>query len=359
MLAGMGRLVSSMGVTREDVPAPKDAGQERDRIDPLELCPLEDVNVDSVEKIKAEAVLPPRAVPAGVAPVALPGPLVTKMRLSADALFGSFDKSVLKMEGAEALANFSARLKTLQVNKVTAIGHTDSLGTEHQREALRARAEAVKSYLVKQGIDGNKVEAFGKGETEPVADNATKEGRAKNRRVEVGDRRRSGRQVSQLTQGRATASDPACLRSRVLSTHIMSKAKPMAIGAGGSVDDTETSFYEALQNADLDRLMACWADEDDVVCVHPGQPRLLGLGAIRSAFEALFNEGNLRIRAESIRKIDGLSSAVHSVRERIEVLTAEGPAVAFVVATDVYLCANHPRAGAFSHHHQHSWEVSR
>ncbi len=110
----------------------------------------------------------------------------------------------------------------------------------------------------------------------------------------------------------------------------------MAIGAGGSVDDTETSFYEALQNADLDRLMACWADEDDVVCVHPGQPRLLGLGAIRSAFEALFNEGNLRIRAESIRKIDGLSSAVHSVRERIELLTAEGPAVAFVVATNVY-----------------------
>ena len=185
VLAGMGRLVSSMGVTREDVPAPKDAGQERDRIDPLELCPLEDVSVDSVEKIKAEAVLPPRAVPAGVAPVALPGPLVTKMRLSADALF-DFDKSVLKMEGAEALANFSARLKTLQVNKVTAIGHTDSLGTETYNEKLsRARAEAVKSYLVKQGIDGNKVEALGKGETEPVADNATKEGRAKNRRVEV------------------------------------------------------------------------------------------------------------------------------------------------------------------------------
>lgn len=116
----------------------------------------------------------------------------------------------------------------------------------------------------------------------------------------------------------------------------MSKAKPMAMAAGSSVDETESNFYEALQNADLERLMACWADEDEVVCVHPGQPRLLGLGAIRSAFETLFNEGNLRIRAESIRKIDGLSSAVHSVRERVEVLTTEGPAMAFVVATNVY-----------------------
>lgn len=110
----------------------------------------------------------------------------------------------------------------------------------------------------------------------------------------------------------------------------------MSLTSGGSADETEASFYEALQAADLDRLMACWADEDEVVCVHPGQPRLLGLGAIRSAFEALFNEGNLRIRAESIRKIDSMSCAVHSVRERIEVLTPQGPAVAFVLATNVY-----------------------
>lgn len=183
VLAGMGRLVSALGVTREDVPTPKDAGQERERIDPLELCPLEDVNVDSVEKIKAEAVFPPMARPAGVAPVGLP--VVTRMRLSADALF-DYDKSVLKMEGADALASFSARLKQLQVSKVTAIGHTDSLGSEAYNERLaKARAEAVKAYLIKQGIDGNKVDAYGKGETEPVADNATKEGRAKNRRVEV------------------------------------------------------------------------------------------------------------------------------------------------------------------------------
>jgi len=71
-LAGMGRLVAAMGVTREDVPSAKDAGQERDKIDPADMCPMEDVVVDSIEKIKAETVLPPRVlrVVAPASPVA-------------------------------------------------------------------------------------------------------------------------------------------------------------------------------------------------------------------------------------------------------------------------------------------------
>ena len=116
----------------------------------------------------------------------------------------------------------------------------------------------------------------------------------------------------------------------------MSKHSKMAPNVGGSVDETEANFYEALQNADLERLMACWADEDEIVCVHPGGSRLIGLGAIRAAFEALFNNGNLRIRPEFVRKVDSMTSAVHSVRERIEVLTKEGPVQAFVLATNVY-----------------------
>lgn len=116
----------------------------------------------------------------------------------------------------------------------------------------------------------------------------------------------------------------------------MSKTKSQPSTSGASVDDVEASFYEALQAADLDRLMACWADEDDVVCLHPGGTRLLGLGAIRAAFEQLFNNGNLRIYPESVRKIDNLSCAVHSVRERIEVLSNEGPVTAYALATNVY-----------------------
>ena len=116
----------------------------------------------------------------------------------------------------------------------------------------------------------------------------------------------------------------------------MSKTTKMAATVGGSADEIEASFYEALQTADLERLMACWADEDEVICVHPGGPRLVGLGAIRSAFDAMFSNGSVRIHPEAVRKIIALASAVHSVRERIEILTNEGPIEASVLATNVY-----------------------
>jgi len=116
----------------------------------------------------------------------------------------------------------------------------------------------------------------------------------------------------------------------------MTKSKLQAANVGGTADDIEASFYDALQHADIDRLMACWADEDEVVCVHPGGPRIVGIGAIRAAFDAMFANGNIRAWPERVRKIESLASAVHSVLERIEVMTAEGPRTAYVVATNVY-----------------------
>lgn len=116
----------------------------------------------------------------------------------------------------------------------------------------------------------------------------------------------------------------------------MSKPKKTSANLGGSADETEARFYEALQTSDLDRLMACWADEDEVFCVHPGGPRLVGLGAIRAGFESMFANGSIRIEVQAVRKIDAMASSVHSVRERIELLTSEGPIDAFVMATNVY-----------------------
>lgn len=82
--------------------------------------------------------------------------------------------------------------------------------------------------------------------------------------------------------------------------------------------------------------MACWADDDEVLCIHPGGPRLIGLGAIRASFEALLSQGPVRISAQAVRCIDALASSVHSVRERLEMLTPEGPVEVFVMATNVY-----------------------
>lgn len=117
----------------------------------------------------------------------------------------------------------------------------------------------------------------------------------------------------------------------------MTKARQQAAHASGSADDTEAAFYEALQNADLDKLMACWADEDEVVCVHPGGARMVGITAVRGGFEAIFANGNVQAWPQRVRKVETLTTAVHSVLERVAVNTPEGPRTAYVIATNVYL----------------------
>jgi ketosteroid isomerase-like protein len=82
--------------------------------------------------------------------------------------------------------------------------------------------------------------------------------------------------------------------------------------------------------------MACWGDEDDIVCVHPGGARLVGPAAIRATFDAMFSNGTIRAQAIKVRKVETMSASVHSVLERIEVLTEEGPRHAYVIATNVY-----------------------
>ena len=116
----------------------------------------------------------------------------------------------------------------------------------------------------------------------------------------------------------------------------MSKTKNQAAIVGGTADEIEAAFYEALQKGDIEKLMACWADEDEVVCVHPGGPRVVGVLAIRAAFDAMFSNGSIRARPQQVRKVESLTSVVHNVLERIEVLTQGGPAHAYVLATNVY-----------------------
>src|SRR5690349_9845829 len=135
---------------------------------------------------------PPAAAPAPApAPAARPPapapqpPAATKVTYAADAFF-DFDKAVLKPEGKAKLDDLVGKIQGINLEVIIAVGHTDSVGSDtyNQRLSVR-RAEAVKSYLVSKGIERNRVYTEGKGEKQPVADNKTAEGRAKNRRVEI------------------------------------------------------------------------------------------------------------------------------------------------------------------------------
>jgi OOP family OmpA-OmpF porin len=133
------------------------------------------------------APAPRAATPAPAAPAApVPAPPVaTKVTYAADAFF-DFDKSVLKPEGRAKLDDLVGKIKGINLEVIIAVGHTDSVGSDayNQRLSVR-RSEAVKAYLVTKGIERNRVYTEGKGEKQPVADNKTAEGRAKNRRVEI------------------------------------------------------------------------------------------------------------------------------------------------------------------------------
>jgi OOP family OmpA-OmpF porin len=108
-----------------------------------------------------------------------------KVTYAADAFF-DFDKSVVKKEAKAKLDDLVSKTGAIALEVIIAVGHTDSVGSDAYNQKLSVRrAEAIKAYLVSKGIEKNRIYTEGKGEKQPVADNKTNEGRAKNRRVEI------------------------------------------------------------------------------------------------------------------------------------------------------------------------------
>lgn len=101
--------------------------------------------------------------------------------------------------------------------------------------------------------------------------------------------------------------------------------------------DAEAAFYEAFEKGDLDAMMAVWADDDDIVCVHPGGPRLIGTEPVREAWRQIFAGGQtLRFRLRQQQAINGMTLVVHSVYEQISV-AGEARARPPMIATNVYM----------------------
>jgi uncharacterized protein (TIGR02246 family) len=104
-----------------------------------------------------------------------------------------------------------------------------------------------------------------------------------------------------------------------------------------SPDDVEAQFYEALQAGDIDKLMAVWADDDDIACVHVGGVRLVGAGPIRTSFETMFGNGNIQVRLMQARSVDGNGYSVHHVLEEMRLSGDGDTQTVLVLVTNLYV----------------------
>ena len=149
----------------------------------------------ALKPVVAEAPAPVAPAPVAPAPVApapapapapiAPVPSSEKVTYAADAFF-DFNKADLKQEAKSKLDDLVSKTKEINLEVIIAVGHTDSIGGDAYNDKLSVkRAESIKTYLTSKGVEANRVYTEGKGKKQPVADNKTAEGRAKNRRVEI------------------------------------------------------------------------------------------------------------------------------------------------------------------------------
>lgn len=133
----------------------------------------------------APAAAPTPAVPRVSAAFEAPKPVVIKQSFATDTFF-DFDRAVIRPEGKAKLDALVLQINQITLEVVIATGHTDSVGSEAYNNKLgERRAQAVRAYLISRGVDKRRVYIESRGESQPIADNKTAAGRAKNRRVEI------------------------------------------------------------------------------------------------------------------------------------------------------------------------------
>jgi hypothetical protein len=118
-----------------------------------------------------------------------------------------------------------------------------------------------------------------------------------------------------------------------------------------SADETEAAFYDALSRSDIDTLMSFWAEDEEVVCIHPGSVRLVGHATIRASYEALFERGTVKIRPVQVHVIRNMVTAVHNIIEEVHrpPRTVEMVPEMHILCTNVYIKT--PRGWQMTLHH--------
>jgi ketosteroid isomerase-like protein len=108
----------------------------------------------------------------------------------------------------------------------------------------------------------------------------------------------------------------------------------------GSADEVEAAFYDAISRCDLEGLMALWAEDEEIVCVHPNSSRLIGHADIRASWETIFENGSVHIHVRQLHALHNLLTAVHSVIEEFHHKDAIAQDV-HIIATNIYVKTPH------------------
>lgn len=101
-------------------------------------------------------------------------------------------------------------------------------------------------------------------------------------------------------------------------------------------EEAEAAFYDAISRADVDAVMALWADEEDIVCIHPGAPRLIGHASIRAAWESIFEQGGVHIRPVQLHVTQNMMTSVHNIIEEVHRSVSRQQDI-HILATNVYM----------------------
>jgi ketosteroid isomerase-like protein len=115
-----------------------------------------------------------------------------------------------------------------------------------------------------------------------------------------------------------------------------------------SPEETEAAFYDAISRADIEAVMSLWADDEEIVCVHPGAPRLIGHAAIRGSWEQIFEQGGVQIRPVQLHVAQNMMTSVHNIIEEVHRASSQ-PRDIHIIATNVYMKT--PRGWRIVTHH--------
>jgi ketosteroid isomerase-like protein len=107
-----------------------------------------------------------------------------------------------------------------------------------------------------------------------------------------------------------------------------------------SADETEAAFYDAISRADVEGVMSLWAEDEEVVCIHPGAPRLVGHASIRASWESIFEQGGVHIRPVQAHVTQNMTTSVHNIIEEVHRTVSRQQDI-HILATNVYMKTPH------------------